>query len=305
MTIDPSTITQVECEERKFPMKELGLDQRPPGFQIVVRRSVLNEIKKFGRASKHAEVGGMFVGFLCWDDGPFVVVEAAIEGKYTDNRSSSVTFTSQTWDYVHEQKDRLDPKLKIVGWYHTHPSFGVFLSKYDLFICRETFNAPFHIAYVFDPHIEDRSASEGFFVWKNSRKISVKPHVLEDIPSVTNRYSSHVWRIDWKSVVQKPEAESSATKPQEPEGKIRIVLPPEPEPIRPHLPLVTPKQTLATPKSELVAAIRQILATHGTSKPVLDAIKRALATPKQMAEPIPPKKEQTATVPQNTLDVTG
>jgi len=31
---------------------------------------------------------------------------------------------------------------KIVGWYHSHPGFGIFLSEYDLFIHRNFFTAP-------------------------------------------------------------------------------------------------------------------------------------------------------------------
>ena len=293
MIIDPSNIIPTECEQREFPVEKLGLAQRPPGFQVVVPRSVLNEIKKFGRASMRSEVGGMLVGVICWDKEPYVEIEAAIEGKYTDNLSSSVTFTSQTWDYVHAQKDLRYPNSKIVGWYHTHPSFGVFLSKYDLFICRETFNAPFHVAYVFDPHIEDLPESEGFFVWKDSRMTAQMPHVIEDIPSMINKYPSHVWRIGWTSAVQKTEAEISGMQQQKTGDKIRIVIPPEPESTSQPLPLITP-QALAALKRLLSAAPEQTLA----------ALKRVLATREQTAEPIPPKEEPTPKVtPREGIDV--
>jgi len=33
---------------------------------------------------------------------------------------------------------------QIVGWYHTHPAFGLFLSEYDLFIHRNFFADPAH-----------------------------------------------------------------------------------------------------------------------------------------------------------------
>ena len=39
----------------------------------------------------------------------------------------------------------------IVGWYHSHPNFGIFLSDRDCFIQDHFFNGPGQIAYVVDP----------------------------------------------------------------------------------------------------------------------------------------------------------
>ena len=40
---------------------------------------------------------------------------------------------------------------RIVGWYHTHPDFGIFLSDYDVFIHQHFFSGPGQIALVIDP----------------------------------------------------------------------------------------------------------------------------------------------------------
>ena len=40
---------------------------------------------------------------------------------------------------------------RIVGWYHTHPGFGIFLSGMDLFIQDHFFNLPWQVAFVYDP----------------------------------------------------------------------------------------------------------------------------------------------------------
>ena len=49
----------------------------------------------------------------------------------------------------------------IVGWYHSHPGFGIFLSEHDRFIHRHFFGEPGQIALVIDPlaHVE------GLFAW--------------------------------------------------------------------------------------------------------------------------------------------
>jgi hypothetical protein len=43
------------------------------------------------------------------------------------------------------------PKLKIAGWYHTHPGFGVEFSELDVFIQQNFFPSPTHLALVTDP----------------------------------------------------------------------------------------------------------------------------------------------------------
>ena len=59
-------------------------------------------------------------------------------------------FTQETWTRIHEEKDARYPDHKIVGWYHSHPGFGVFLSDHDLFIHKNFFSQPGQLAWVFD-----------------------------------------------------------------------------------------------------------------------------------------------------------
>jgi hypothetical protein len=43
------------------------------------------------------------------------------------------------------------PKLSIVGWYHSHPGFGVEFSDMDLFIQKNFFRSPTQVGMVTDP----------------------------------------------------------------------------------------------------------------------------------------------------------
>jgi len=94
-----------------------------------------------------------------------VIISAFIEAKYADATASTLTFTHETWNYVHSEQSRLYPGLKIIGWQHTHPGYGVFLSSFDLFIQENFFNMPFQIAYVIDPIRKNC----GFFQWKDNK----------------------------------------------------------------------------------------------------------------------------------------
>jgi proteasome lid subunit RPN8/RPN11 len=107
------------------------------------------------------EVGGVLVGHLT---GSLPLVTGAIPALEARGERASVTFTHDAWATVHEVLDRDYPGQSIVGWYHSHPGFGIFLSHHDLFIHRNFFSDPGQIAYVIDPH----AGTEGVFGWRGS-----------------------------------------------------------------------------------------------------------------------------------------
>lgn len=108
------------------------------------------------------EVGGILVGAVFRDEsGPYLEVKAAIVAEHTRNEGTEVAFTPETWAQVNGVKDSLYPDERIVGWYHTHPRFGIFLSERDKFIHRHSFPQPWAAAFVIDP-VQNL---EGLFLW--------------------------------------------------------------------------------------------------------------------------------------------
>ena len=127
------------------------------------------------------EVCGVLVGNLCWDDGAYLMIDARIEGKFADHQAGSVTFTSETWDYIHQELSEKFSDKKIVGWYHTHPGFGIFLSNMDFFIHENFFGIKWQPAYVYDPQAE----TEGFFFWKETNLEQGKISIVPDVSPIT------------------------------------------------------------------------------------------------------------------------
>ena len=87
------------------------------------------------------------------------------------SNAGDVTFTHEAWNEVHQQMDTKFTDRDIVGWYHSHPNFGIFLSDRDCFIQDHFFNGPGQIAYVVDPV----NGVEGVFAWRNG-KAKLFPH---------------------------------------------------------------------------------------------------------------------------------
>ena len=133
---------------------------------IYILQSVYKEIKEFTKDKLTVESGGMLMGYIVQaNDKSNIIIDGFIEGKYSEGTPTTLKFTHETWEYVHKEADSNFPNDKIIGWIHTHPSFGIFLSNYDKFIQQNFFNDENQIAYVVDPiqHIE------GFFFWINGQ----------------------------------------------------------------------------------------------------------------------------------------
>lgn len=94
-----------------------------------------------------------------------IIVNGFIEAKFCEATPTTLKFTHETWEFVHKEMDKKFPGQKIVGWIHTHPNFGIFLSEYDKFIQENFFKEDYQIAYVVDP-IQD---IEGFYFWINGK----------------------------------------------------------------------------------------------------------------------------------------
>lgn len=127
-----------------------------PLFQI--DNEVTRCIRKHARAHMKTEVCGVLIGET--RDG-VVEVTASIEALNAAQAGTHVTFTQDAWETIYKVKDESYPDQRIVGWYHSHPGFGVFLSEHDTFIHRNFFSSPDQVAWVYDPHTDE----EGCFGW--------------------------------------------------------------------------------------------------------------------------------------------
>jgi proteasome lid subunit RPN8/RPN11 len=129
---------------------------------LAVDSEVVRQIRQHARSSGKTEVCGVLIG---QDRDHRIEVAACIEGQNADEAGAHVTFTQDTWEHIYAVKDKKYPNERIVGWYHSHPGFGIFLSDHDTFIHKNFFSSPGQVAWVFDP----QSDEEGCFGWVGDR----------------------------------------------------------------------------------------------------------------------------------------
>jgi len=133
-----------------------------PQPAVFVEGEVLRQIRQHARSNSKTEICGVLIGT---EDKNSLAIEACIAGANATQAGTHVTFTQDTWAHIYQTKDAKYPDHRIVGWYHSHPGFGVFLSDHDTFIHKNFFSSPLQVAWVCDPHSDE----EGCFGWVGQR----------------------------------------------------------------------------------------------------------------------------------------
>lgn len=139
------------------------MDPQKPLVKVFLSQSAYCRISLHAASELDDEVGGALVGMWCLDRDTkeqFVVVQHMLPARHTRQGSVYLTFTQDTLVGFHEELDRNFTGKRIVGWYHTHPRMGIFLSHYDTFLHNNFFPEPWQVALVVEPH----KSLGGFFV---------------------------------------------------------------------------------------------------------------------------------------------
>ncbi len=151
--------------ESVLPQNILAIGEKSEDDKkVYISQKTYKTIHKFARNKTSVESGGMLLGKVLEEFGKTnIIIDGFVEAKYSEATPTTLKFTHETWDYVHKEIAKKHSGKKILGWIHTHPDFGIFLSEYDKFIHQNFFSEENQVAYVVDP-IQD---IEGFYFWIN------------------------------------------------------------------------------------------------------------------------------------------
>lgn len=124
-------------------------------FEVYVDHGVLQGIIYHCKGYVPLEAIGFLTGSVyTWDRHVYAIVTGHIEGRSKSTRVH-VEFEKGAMGEVITQLRKNYTGSIIVGWYHSHPGYGCFLSSVDLTTHSSCFTEPFHVALVVDPVRED------------------------------------------------------------------------------------------------------------------------------------------------------
>lgn len=158
-------------ENRHYAVAAYG-EPEDGDLAIFIDLDVLADMEDHALSNTAVELGGVLLGG-CYEDEqgrPFVVISDSLRAQHYESTKGSFKFTHDTWAAITRERDAFPAELAMVGWYHTHPDWGVFLSGMDMFICDNFFNKKLDVAYVIDPCRGDR----GMFQWTRDARHRVR-----------------------------------------------------------------------------------------------------------------------------------
>lgn len=128
-------------------------DESEGEFEVYITKNSMDKIIEHCKAcaDQTLEVMGFLIGDVYkWKNLSFTLVKNVVT---TDLEATniSVKFDRDGFEGMFEKLENLRYDYVIVGWYHSHPGLGCFLSSKDIETQKRMFNKPFHTALVLDP----------------------------------------------------------------------------------------------------------------------------------------------------------
>ncbi len=126
-------------------------------FPVYIYNEILEKIIELCKASSNEIFGYLIGNILKWNDTLYIIIEDQlfINNTIHNNRFSTFQIEGTAGQYEKEFQKLKNLKnndcLRIVGWWHSHPDFGCFLSDTDLHTQEFFFPESYQVALVVDP----------------------------------------------------------------------------------------------------------------------------------------------------------
>jgi len=122
-------------------------------FPLYLTQAVSERIRRHGErgAAQGREVLGLLVGELWRTDGESFAVVRDTATTALEATAFHVRFDRRAFARLFAALDRVGYEYLVLGWYHSHPGYGCFLSPTDLSTQRRMFRETYHSALVIDP----------------------------------------------------------------------------------------------------------------------------------------------------------
>lgn len=138
----------VPPEEHLIPTEDPDLEVTPVGtgresdIPIYVVDSVLTDVAEYTASDENRELYGILVGgHYQYKKNQYVLVDGFLPLRHVVDDGAQL-LTHEAWKKIEQMMEKRFPYRSIVGWHHTHPGYGVYLSRYDMFIHKSLFFSP-------------------------------------------------------------------------------------------------------------------------------------------------------------------
>lgn len=148
------------------PMALVHDGQLQAKLDVHIDAHVHKQIAQFAQDNRGKECAGLLLGIVeSTSHNRIVHITAAVPANGAEADSTRIRISLAAWAEMLRVRDTDFPELRVLGWFHSHSSWGFFMSDADVFIHRQFFPHPNMVAYVLDP----ATGRDGFFYWHDGR----------------------------------------------------------------------------------------------------------------------------------------
>ncbi len=137
-------------------------------FSLYILESEIETIQKHLDENPEIESGGLLIGHPFINiNNPGNVFTLVVDSARVKSANSSIGHYTVSPEELVRARSKIPEGLISVGWYHSHPGHGVFLSGADMAIMESIYCSNWQIAFVFDTF----SRKSGFFCGKKGNRV--------------------------------------------------------------------------------------------------------------------------------------
>ncbi len=148
-----------------------------PEVHLFIPRNIMVSMENHSLEgmSESKEVMGLLIGKLFQDDqGEYGMVTDVVSAPLVADETY-VKFNHESIEELFETLDQMEERM-IIGWYHSHPGYGCFLSQIDMATHLSIFGDGKGFAIVVDP----MDGTVEVFTCVSSEQVSLKLELIEE-----------------------------------------------------------------------------------------------------------------------------
>ena len=145
-----------------------ALQALPPGLAVAVNADVLAASMAHAESSPD-EIMGLLRGRVLHDVQTDRTVTLVLESQPLHAAQGSHTRVLASAESWHAAWPHMRDDLPIIGWYHSHPGFGIFFSGTDRQSQRNYLSQPWQVGLVVDP----TSGEAGVFLGRECERVAM------------------------------------------------------------------------------------------------------------------------------------
>lgn len=180
-SVSSTALTDAEVSDRRQSEDYIMLDLDRLWSDSFVQRVFLKEmvirnldVDVRNPDNMKQEIGGFLMGRYWQHDGRYdIFIDNYLDIEGEGQSEFQIGFGATAWAKLEEALEQM-PQLELIGWFHTHPGHGVFLSRPDKNISSNFFSKPYQVAMEIDPldRPENPDLDTAFFTQKTDGSLN-------------------------------------------------------------------------------------------------------------------------------------